>query len=66
MIEKLKNLGLNEKEARVYLAALELGEASVQEIAQKSGVKRVTAHVAIEKLKTEGLLYEEKKASGVG
>ncbi len=61
MIEKLKNLGLNDKEARVYLAALELGEASVQEIAQKSGVKRVTAHVAIEKLKIEGLLYEEKK-----
>ncbi len=30
MISKLKQIGLSDKEARVYLASLELGEASIQ------------------------------------
>ncbi|PIT86455.1 MAG: hypothetical protein COU33_03055, partial [Candidatus Magasanikbacteria bacterium CG10_big_fil_rev_8_21_14_0_10_43_6] len=34
----LQNLGLNEKEAKVYLACLELGSATVQEVSDKAGV----------------------------
>ena len=33
---KLFQLGLNQKQAKVYLAALELGKASITEIAKKA------------------------------
>lgn len=62
MYEKeLKEIGLNEKEAKVYLAALELGEATVQEIARKSGVKRPTVYLEAESLKQKGLISTIKK-----
>ena len=35
-------LGLSEAELAVYLAALELGEAQIQDISRKSGVKRTS------------------------
>ncbi|KKR48935.1 MAG: hypothetical protein UT86_C0002G0110 [Candidatus Magasanikbacteria bacterium GW2011_GWC2_40_17] len=34
----LEQFGLNEKESAVYFAALELGSAAVQKIAQKAGL----------------------------
>ena len=41
MLEKiLKNIGLNEKEAKIYLALLELGKSKVPEIAKKAELKR--------------------------
>lgn len=54
--KKLENLGLNEKEAKVYLASLELGQTNVQRLAKKSGVKRTTLYDIIESLKGKGLL----------
>lgn len=57
MLEKqLQELGLAEKESRVYLAALELGSASVQDIAHKAGVNRPTTYVQIEFLAKKGLM----------
>jgi HTH-type transcriptional regulator, sugar sensing transcriptional regulator len=57
MLEKdLEKMGLDQKEARVYLALLELGEANVQRIAKKSDVKRTTVYDIIESLKEKGLL----------
>jgi len=57
MLEKeLIDIGLNEKEAKVYLASLELGQSVVQEIAQKSGVNRATAYFIIEGLMRMGLM----------
>jgi sugar-specific transcriptional regulator TrmB len=55
------NFGLSEKEARVYLAALELGGTSVQNIAKKSNVNRATVYTNIEELKDRGLMYEKKE-----
>ncbi len=52
----LTTLGLTEKEARVYLAGLELGASGVQEIAARARVKRPTAYLAIEALTHEGLM----------
>ena len=52
---RLLELGLTDKEAGVYLAMLELGPASVQEIARKSGVNRSTSYLTIEALKERGL-----------
>ena len=62
MYEKeLVSLGLSEKEAKVYLAALDLGPETVQKIAQKAGVNRPTAYVQIESLKEKGLMSQFEK-----
>ncbi|HPA25249.1 MAG TPA: helix-turn-helix domain-containing protein [bacterium] len=58
--EKIKQLGLSDKEAKVYLAALELGGESVQNIAKKSGVHRATTYQCLEKLAESGLVTTEK------
>lgn len=55
LVEKIKELGLEEKEAKVYLAGLELGEANIQRIAKKSGIKRTTVYHALDSLKEKGL-----------
>jgi len=56
MLSTLIKLGLSEKEAKVYLAALELARDSVQNIAKKAGVNRPTAYVILEKLMRQGLV----------
>lgn len=62
MFEKeLQTLGLLEKETAVYLAALELGPETVQNIARKAGINRPTAYVQIESLKKKGLMSEVQK-----
>lgn len=53
---ELEKLGLSDKEAKVYLAALELGPHSVQDIARKAGVNRATTYVMIEGLTQRGLM----------
>jgi len=60
---ELQKIGLSEKEAKVYLAALELGQASVQNIALKAGVNRATTYTILESLIEKGLCstYEEGK-----
>lgn len=55
LLDDLQNLGLSEKEARIYLAALELGTDTVQHIAKKAGVKRVTTYVILQSLLRKGL-----------
>ena len=40
----LEYLGFKPKEAQIYLALLELGEASVVQIAKKTGIKRTTVY----------------------
>ena len=52
----LADLGLAAKEADTYLAMLELGPASVQDIAKKAGINRTTTYVMIEGLKKHGLV----------
>jgi HTH-type transcriptional regulator, sugar sensing transcriptional regulator len=62
MLEKtLQKMGFDEKEARLYLALLELGEAGVQDIARKSGLKRTTVYHILESLKTRGIVSLAKK-----
>jgi sugar-specific transcriptional regulator TrmB len=52
----LEKMGLNNNEAKVYLAALELGEANIQQISRKSGVIRTTVYGVVPQLKERGLL----------
>lgn len=56
LIRDLIHLGLSDKEARVYLAALQLGPSPIQEIAEHSGVNRATTYVLIEDLSSRGLV----------
>ncbi len=59
--QKLENAGLSEKEARVYLAVLELGESSIQRIALKARIKRTTVYDVLDALKEKGLLASTLK-----
>ncbi|NTW15661.1 MAG: hypothetical protein HGA38_04845 [Candidatus Moranbacteria bacterium] len=56
MIPQLKRLGLSENEARIYLSALELGEASVARISQKARMKRTTVYGLMDSLRERGLI----------
>ncbi len=56
VISSLEDLGLSQKEAKVYLANLMLGPATVQKIAEQSGIKRVTTYVILEALNNLGLV----------
>lgn len=54
--EKLGEIGLSEKEAGIYLAALELGETSIERISKKSKIRRTTVYDVIDSLKEKGLI----------
>lgn len=55
LINELKKIGLSDKEAKVYLATLELGQASVQDISKKAAVNRPTTYVILDSLIKKGL-----------
>src|SRR3989339_271481 len=61
VVNHLLQLGLSEKEAEVYLAALQLGFCSVQKIAEKAEINRTTAYTHIRNLITRGLIKTEEK-----
>ena len=54
-ISKLRENGLSDSEANVYLSLLKLGEATVAEISQSSGLHRTNIYDSLEKLKEKGL-----------
>lgn len=58
MLKTLKQIGLKEKEIKVYLSILKLGPSPVQTIATETGIKRTTAYLVLEKLKEVGLAGE--------
>ena len=58
LIQELKKLNLTEKEARVYLALLELGPSTPYKIAKRSHLKRPTAYVIAEELVEKGLIIQ--------
>ncbi|MBL7155029.1 MAG: MarR family transcriptional regulator [Candidatus Portnoybacteria bacterium] len=58
---EMRKLGLTEKEVRVYLAALELGYTSVQEIAKKAQISRPTAYEIIKSLENKELISQSKE-----
>ena len=53
-------MGLNDKEARVYLALLSLGETSVAAVAAEASIKRPTVYPVIEKLEERALVARRK------
>lgn len=57
----LKQLGLSEREAKIYLTSLELGPETAQKIAKKSGIARTTAYGQIKSLIRKGLMNVNKR-----
>ncbi|MBI4975180.1 hypothetical protein HZC20_00745, partial [Candidatus Peregrinibacteria bacterium] len=62
LIEILTKIGLTDKEAKVYLAAVESGTAPVSTIAKIAQINRISSYDVLEKLKQKGLIsYFTKK-----
>lgn len=53
----IETLGFSDKEAKVYLALLELGVGSAIGIARKSGLKRPTTYVILDELIKRGVVF---------
>lgn len=56
---KLKILGFDENEAKIYLATLKLDEALVNRIAKESGINRATCYGVLKKLQDKGAVSEK-------
>ncbi len=54
--QQLENLGLSRKEAKVYLALLELGPATMSEITRIAKINRTTGYSILESLADKGLV----------
>jgi HTH-type transcriptional regulator, sugar sensing transcriptional regulator len=54
--DALQYLGLTEKEAKVYLALLQMGKGSVPAISLKAEVKKPTTYVILDELRKKGLV----------
>ncbi|MDR3642058.1 MAG: helix-turn-helix domain-containing protein [Candidatus Doudnabacteria bacterium] len=63
LLKQLANFGLSEKEAKIYLALLELEAATVFEASKQSGINRSSAYVVLEGLKKKGFvgISDDKK-----
>lgn len=63
ILNKLRQLGVSDTRARFYLAALELGEASVTTVAKTAGIGRTHAYDILNSLVDEGLLNQIEKSN---
>ncbi|MES3032047.1 MAG: helix-turn-helix domain-containing protein [Patescibacteria group bacterium] len=61
LLEILKKIGLEEKEANVYLASLSLGPTTILKLARACDIKRTTIYGIVENLKQKGLMNIELK-----
>lgn len=64
LLQILEQGGLEDKQARVYLAALELGAATVTQIARKSRVERVNTYYVLDQLIQKGLVSISQRKNG--
>lgn len=54
----LEIFGLKDKEIKIYLSLLELGQATAQSISKKTGILRQTVYDTLDSLKQKGLVSE--------
>lgn len=55
LLQDITQLGFKEKEAKVYLALFEIGEATAAAVAKKAGVNRPTTYLYLNELQRKGL-----------
>jgi len=53
---ELQNLGLQENEAKIYLALLEIGRGTVTQVSTRAGLNRTTGYDVLERLGLYGLV----------
>lgn len=56
LTQSIQSMGLSHNEAKVYLASLQIGEGTVNKIAQKAGMPRTSVYQLLEVLKEKGLV----------
>ena len=61
----LLKYGLNQKEIDVYLACLQLGEASVLTLSKRAGTKRPSTYLILESLVAKGLVDTLRTKQGI-
>lgn len=54
-VKNIENLGLTEKESKIYLTSVRIGPATMQVLARKAGVDRGTAYHVAQTLTEKGL-----------
>lgn len=59
LLENLSEFGLQENEARVYLASLSLGPTTILKLSKHSEVKRTTVYEVVDALERKGLMKKE-------
>lgn len=65
-VEALKQFGFNDKEAKIYLAGLELGSTSVLELSRRTRLPRTTLYPILEDLRRRGFFrYGKQKRRSV-
>ena len=57
----LSQIGLNEKQEKVYMTLAEYGEMNMTELAKKVGIKRPSVYLIVDELIMLGLLSDTKK-----
>jgi sugar-specific transcriptional regulator TrmB len=65
LLKSLEQSGLTDKEAVVYIAALELGRFSVLALSRKTNIKRPTCYVVLDELIKKGLISTFPQAKKV-
>lgn len=60
----LQDLGLGDREAKIYLALLELGQATISELAKKTRLERTSCYGYLQRLAELGLIAEDFRKYG--
>lgn len=58
---QLQQFDCTQREAEIYLASLHMGPVTVQELASRLDMNRVTVHSAVEQLRKKGFFVETRK-----
>ncbi len=61
----LEEIGLSEKESKIYLALLQVDRDTIQDLANRTGVKRTTVYPVLETLQKKGLVSEVQEGKKV-
>ncbi len=60
-LQLITKLGLSTKASKAYLALLEIGEATIQQVSKRSGVKRTSLYYTLSELTQVGAIVETKR-----
>ena len=61
LIHILESVGLDDKQAALYLSGLQLGTAPASDYAKKTGLNRITTYNALEEMVQKGIFTKVKK-----